>query len=456
MSNILVVDNEHRVRDRIIHFFQGNGHSVYGAESIADAVTILQERNIEVIIIDAEINAGTLSDIIRITHMDYEHTQVIAITDAENLQKAVMSVREGAFDYLQKPYSVAELYLKVEKALEVRRLKLEAQNLRGEQPFIYRVNEFIGESSQLKELLKSVGKVARGDSAVMLVGEHGTGKELIGGLIHYNSYRKKNAFVRVNCAALSGDLLENELFGHERDAFIGADNLRIGKLEQADGGSLYLSDITEMSLSTQEKLVSFIDSGEFMRAGNTHPIKVNVRLICSSTLELQKEVMEGRFLEELYKRVGGVTLQISPLRERREDIYPLVQFFIRKFAPEMNKKVTDISPKALEILYAYSWPGNVRELRNGIERAVLAADSDSIQPEDLTLEGSPAIQYVTENSSFTNYNLEIIEKKVIESALKETSYVQKNAADLLGISRRALNYKIQKYGLKHTSWRRNI
>ncbi|MBN2509924.1 MAG: sigma-54-dependent Fis family transcriptional regulator [Spirochaetales bacterium] len=455
MSNILVVDNEHRVRDRIIHFFQGNGHSVHGAESIADAVTILQERNIEVIIIDADINAGTLSDIIRITHMDYEHTQVIAITDSENLQKAVMSVREGAFDYLQKPYSVAELYLKVEKALEVRRLKLEAQNLRGEQPFIYRVNEFIGESAQLKELLKSVGKVARADSSVLLYGEHGTGKELIGGLIHYNSYRKKNAFVRVNCAALDDELLDVELFGHERDAFIGADNLRIGKLEQADGGSLYLSDISAMSLETQEKLMGFLTEGTFVRAGNTHPISVNVRLICSTTKDLKKEVEEGRFREDLYGQLEGVCLALAPLRERRDDIYPLVQFFIKKYAPEMNKKVTDISPKALELLYSYSWPGNVRELRNAVERAVIAAEGESVEPEDLTLEGSPAVQYLTQNSSFTNYNLEVIEKKVIESALRETAYIQKNAADLLGISRRALNYKIQKHGLRHASWRRN-
>src|SRR3982075_938811 len=279
--------------------------------------------------------------------------------------------------------------VKIEKALEVKRLRGELEYLRGTQQDIYEFDKIVGQSAALQHVLGIVKKVAKSNTTVLIRGETGTGKELIAGATHHNSLRNNRNFVKVNCAALQENLLESELFGHEKGAFTGADKQRIGRFEQADGGTLFLDEIGDMSPSTQAKILRVLQEHEFERLGGTRTLRVDVRLIAATNRDLSSMVQTGHFREDLYYRLNVVSIEMPPLRERKDDIVPLANSFILRFSAELKKKIDGLEPEAQKLLMRYNWPGNIRELENAIERAMLLTESRAITTDDLRLGETP-------------------------------------------------------------------
>jgi Nif-specific regulatory protein len=368
-------------------------------------------------------------------------------------------MKSGAFDYVQKPFEVEEMEVKIEKALDVRRMQHQIDYLRHAQGDIYDFDRIIGSSGALEKVLGVVRKVAKSNTTVLVRGETGTGKELIAGGIHHNSHRAARNFIKVNCAALQENLLESELFGHEKGAFTGADKQRIGRFEQADGGTLFLDEIGDMSANTQAKILRVLQEHEFERLGGTRTIKVDVRLIAATNRDLTTMVESGHFREDLYYRLNVVTIEMPPLRERKEDVGALAGFFIKRFSGELKKKIDGLEPEALKLLMRYHWPGNIRELENAIERAMLLADGTHIAADDLRLGDTGTIGSPREAASIikippTGIPLEDIERLALIEALKMSNWVQKDAAELLGISPRVMNYKIKVLGIEFPRGRR--
>ena len=338
--------------------------------------------------------------------------------------------------------------MKIEKALEHRRLKYEIDYLRHTQQDIYDFNRIVGASGALQRVLDIVRKVAKSNTTVLIRGETGTGKELIAGAIHHNSNRATRNFVRVNCAALQENLLESELFGHEKGAFTGADRQRVGRFEQADGGSLFLDEVADMSANTQAKILRVLQEHEFERLGGTRTLRADVRVIAATNRNLTDMVSAGLFREDLYYRLNVVSVEMPPLRQRKEDIPELAGFFVRRFSGELRKKIAGIEPGAEKLLKRYNWPGNIRELENTMERAILLTEGPIITSDDLRLgelsttssqaEAAPVVRIPP-----TGIPLEDIERQAVIEALNMSSWIQKDAAELLAISPRVMNYKIK-------------
>ncbi len=323
----------------------------------------------------------------------------------------------------------------------------------------------VSRSAKIKEVYKLVKKVAKSDASILIQGETGTGKELIAGLIQFISLRADKPFVRVNCAALPENLLESELFGHEKGAFTGAIRTHIGKFEQANGGTIFLDEIGDMSLSTQAKILRVLQEKRFERVGGLRTIETDVRVISATNKDLMKEIGAGRFRMDLYYRLAVITIQLPPLRERREDIPLLAEYFRRKYVAEIKKDVPGFTPEAMKLLQNHWWPGNIRELRNMVERACLVVDEgEFITPNELSMTGKDyfAAGGVDRRKdshivfASDTLNLEEIEKRAILTALSRSDWVQKEAAALLGISPRALNYKIAQYNITHPSWKKHV
>jgi transcriptional regulator with GAF, ATPase, and Fis domain len=341
----------------------------------------------------------------------------------------------------------------------MRRMQNQIDYLRHAQGDIYDFDRIIGSSGALEKVLAVVRKVAKSNTTVLVRGETGTGKELIAGAVHHNSHRAARNFIKVNCAALQENLLESELFGHEKGAFTGADKQRIGRFEQADGGTLFLDEIGDMSPNTQAKILRVLQEHEFERLGGTRTIKVDVRLIAATNRDLPAMVEAGQFREDLYYRLNVVTMEMPPLRERKDDIAALANFFIRRFAGELKKKIQGLEPEALKLLMRYQWPGNIRELENAIERAVLLAEGTHIQVDDLRLGDSGPSGAPRDGASVvkippTGIPLEEVERIALIEALKMSNWVQKDAAELLAISPRVMNYKIKTLGIDFPRGRR--
>ncbi|RLI01085.1 sigma-54-dependent Fis family transcriptional regulator, partial [Candidatus Bathyarchaeota archaeon] len=326
-------------------------------------------------------------------------------------------------------------------------MQTEIDYLRHRQPYIYNTDHIVTQSPQMEQVLSMVKKICGSDATGWITGETGTGKELIASAIHFNSPRRRRAFVKVNCAALHETLLESELFGHEKGAFTGAYKRRIGRFEQANGGTIFLDEIGDMSLSIQAKVLRVIQEKEFERLGGERTIKVDVRLLVATNKDLRALIEEGKFREDLYYRINVVHIHIPPLRERREDIMPLAEFFLKRFSTSKHIK---LSPGAVRLLLNYPWPGNVRELENVIERAVLMAEGDIIDEKDLSIEYDLFPSIIRKG-----IRLKEAERELIIQALERSNWIQKEAARLLGISKRAIHYKIKKYGIKHPRWIKN-
>jgi len=459
MGRILIADDHDALRRGLARGLTEAGHEIEEASNGNAAIERLHDSYFDVVLSDLKMGGSDGLDVLRTTRALHPTTAVILMTAFGSVNTAVEAMKIGAFDYVQKPFEIEEMEVKIEKALEVKRLKHEIDYLRHTQQDIYEFDKIVGSSGALQRVLDVVKKVAKSNTTVLIRGETGTGKELIAGAIHHNSTRAARNFVKVNCAALQENLLESELFGHEKGAFTGADKQRIGRFEQADGGTLFLDEIGDMSPSTQAKILRVLQEHEFERLGGTRTLRVDVRLIAATNRDLPSMVQAGQFREDLYYRLNVVSIEMPPLRERKEDIVPLAHSFIRKFAAELKKKMEGLETDAQKLLMRYNWPGNIRELENAIERAMLLADGRAIAASDLQLGDTPAAGSGREQAPVvklppTGIALEDIERFAIIEALKMSNWIQKDAAELLAISPRVMNYKIKTLGIEFPRGRR--
>jgi Nif-specific regulatory protein len=459
MGRILIADDHDSLRRGLAQALAEAGHEIEEAPNGNAAIEKLHEGYFDVVVSDLKMGGSTGLDVLKTTKTLHPTSAVILMTAFGSVSTAVEAMKNGAFDYVQKPFEIEEMEIKVEKALDVRRMQHQIDYLRHAQGDIYDFDRIIGSSGALEKVLGIVRKVSKSNTTVLVRGETGTGKELIAGAVHHNSHRASRNFIKVNCAALQENLLESELFGHEKGAFTGADKQRIGRFEQADGGTLFLDEIGDMSPNTQAKILRVLQEHEFERLGGTRTIKVDVRLIAATNRDLPAMVGAGTFREDLYYRLNVVTIDMPPLRERKEDIQALAGFFIRRFAGELKKKIEGLEPEALKLLMRYNWPGNIRELENAIERAMLLAEGTHIAMDDLRLGEAATSGTPREAASIvkippTGIPLEEIERLALVEALKMSNWVQKDAAELLAISPRVMNYKIKTLGIEFPRGRR--
>ncbi len=460
MGRILIADDHDALRRGLVRGLTEAGHEVEEASNGNAAIERLHDSYFDVVLSDLKMGGSDGMDVLRTTRAMHPTTAVILMTAFGSVNTAVEAMKIGAFDYVQKPFEIEEMEVKIEKALEVKRLKHELDYLRGTQQDIYEFDKIVGSSAALQHVLDIVKKVAKSNTTVLIRGETGTGKELIAGAIHHNSLRDARNFVKVNCAALQENLLESELFGHEKGAFTGADKQRIGRFEQADGGTLFLDEIGDMSPSTQAKILRVLQEHEFERLGGTRTLRVDVRLIAATNRDLPAMVQAGHFREDLYYRLNVVSIEMPPLRERKDDIVPLAQTFIRRFAGELKKKIDGLEPDAQKLLMRYNWPGNIRELEN-TDRARDAAGrgardrrrstcgSAKCRPRAAARDHAAVVKIPP-----TGIPLEDIERHALIEALKMSNWVQKDAAELLSISPRVMNYKIKTLGIEFPRGRR--
>src|SRR6188768_2289151 len=459
MGRILVADDHDSLRRGIVRALSDARHDVDEAPNGNVAIEKLHEGQYDVVLSDLKMGGSDGMDVLRTAKALHPTSAVILMTAFGSVHTAVEAMKIGAFDYVQKPFEIEEMELKVEKALEHRRLKHEIEYLRHTQQDIYDFDRIVGASGALQSVLAIVKKVAKSNTTCLIRGETGTGKELIAGAIHHNSLRATRNFVKVNCAALQENLLESELFGHEKGAFTGADKQRVGRFEQADGGTLFLDEIGDMSPSTQAKILRVLQEHEFERLGGTRTLRVDVRLIAATNRDLPTMVAAGQFREDLYYRLNVVSIDMPPLRERKDDIQALALCFVRRFVGELKKKVDGLDSEALKLLMRYNWPGNIRELENSIERAMLLTEADQITADDLrlgevaTTQAGRAAQTPVKIPP-TGIALEDIERAALIEALKMSNWVQKDAAELLSISPRVMNYKIKTLRIEFPRGRR--
>jgi DNA-binding NtrC family response regulator len=459
MKKILVVEDEQTLREGIVTAFCDRGWQAESEDDGDKAIGRLEQEVFDVVVTDHKMPGASGLDILRRCKQLNEGTAVIVMTAYGTVESAVEAMRSGAQDFVLKPFDLDQLELKVEKALEHRRLlaRIEAYD---RETIIPRFENIVGESPPMKDIFRTIQKVAHSNATVLILGETGVGKELVAEALHRNSSRADQPFVKMNCAALHENLLESELFGHERGAYTGADRQRTGRFELANGGTLFLDEIGNMALSTQAKVLRVLQEREFERLGGSRTIKVDVRLIAATNLSLEQAIIDGRFREDLFYRLNVVSVQVPPLRERREDIIPLAKHFIDSSASEIKKDVRGIDPGAVRLLNRHTWPGNIRELENTMERAVLMCEQPYIRQEDLQLFSDGTGSQDQANGMNlrlppNGIDLEDLEKMAIIEALRINNWVQKDAAKFLGISSRVMNYKVAKYEIKNARWSKN-
>ncbi len=457
---ILVVDDSPDIRFTMSEVLKTKGFSVESASDGQEAIEMLENRYFDIVLTDLSMPRKTGMDVLRYVTENSPETICIIITGFGTIQGAVEALKIGAYDYLCKPIKPDEVTILIDKALEVRDLKRENRNLKKELKNRYGFDNIIGTSKPMQEVFRLVEKVADTDSTVLITGESGTGKELIAHSIHYASDRKDGPFIPVNCAAIPEELLESELFGHEKGAFTHAIKTRIGRFELANKGTIFLDEIGEMSPSLQVKLLRVLQERKFERVGGVKTISVDIRVVAATNQDLETAVKEGRFREDLYYRLNVIPIHVPPLRERRSDIPLLAKYFLEKYCKGKRKGVQGISDEAMDILVRYDWPGNVRELENIIERMVILASGDIITKEDLPLQivekagCSPGLVAVTgEAMEFPDDGLSLsqavseLEKTLILKALERTGGVKNRAAKLLKMNRTTLIEKMKKLGL---------
>ena len=452
MGRILVVDDHDSLRKGLVRALSNAGHDVEEAPNGTTAIERLQDSQFDVVLTDLRMGGADGMDVLRTTRSIQPNAAVILMTAFGSIHTAVEAMKIGAFDFVQKPFEIEEMELKIEKAIELRHLKHQVDYLRHEQQDIYDFDRIVGASGALHQVLSIVKKVARSNSTVLVRGETGTGKELIAGAIHHNSNRANRAFVKVNCAALQENLLESELFGHEKGAFTSADKQRIGRFEQADGGTLFLDEIGDMSPSTQAKILRVLQEHEFERLGGTRTLRVDVRIIAATNRNLTQMVQEGRFREDLFYRLNVVSVETPPLRDRKDDIPILVEHFLKKHAKGRRLKLKKLSKNCLDRLIEYVWPGNIRELENEIERLVVLAGDERLIADELLSARIRQTPGRDDGNAGREANtlpaaLEALEKNMIYEGLKRNHWNKTKTAAELGISRRNLIRKVNSYKL---------
>jgi len=452
MKSVLVVDDEVGTRESLRMILK-NDYEVFLAKDAEEAFLMTKERSPDVVLLDIILpDLDGMKVLERLKQKDPDLI-IIMITATRTVKTAVEAMKLGAYDYITKPFDTDELSLIIHRALSAQALEKEVKYLREEIDKNFGFEHIIGKSKAMEEIFKMVRQIADSKSTVLIMGESGTGKELVSRAIHYNSNRREYPFVTINCAAIPETLIESELFGHEKGAFTNAIERKLGRFEIAHQGTLFLDEIGELSLTTQAKILRFLEEREFNRVGGSKTIKVDVRLITATNKDLSQHIKKGSFREDLYYRINVVPIVLSPLRERKEDISLLIDHFIKKFNKENNKSVKGVSKEALDLMLNYDWPGNVRELENLIERVIALTSNEFIQANELPF----SLINISKMNGLKDYILngkvsflqaeEEFERGVILDALKRTNYIQSHAAEMLGISRRILKYKMDKLGI---------
>ncbi len=459
--NILLFEPEDDLGQDIKKFLSDQGHKISWVRDTEDCLQCLDKEIFDFLIMEVIPEDKKTEQILVQAKKNHSFGLIVCLASVEDMPLVLDAIEQGADGYIKKPFDNRELQFHLNRLIEYRSLVGANFYLRRTQDLIYRFDDIIGDSPALKKVLAIVRKVAYSNASILIEGETGTGKELIAGAIHYNSARENNNFIKVNCAALQDTLLESELFGHEKGAFTGADKQRIGRFEQANFGTIFLDEIADMSPNTQAKVLRVLQEQEFERLGGTKTIKVDVRLISATNKDLKEEISNKRFRDDLYYRLNVVNIKMPSLCARQEDILPLANYFLQRFSGELSKKMLGFTAEAEQIIKNYQWPGNIRELRNTLERAVLLSEIERIRPEDLSLSlpdtpGSLS-QNQQDNEELPAEGTQLVdmEKRLILEALEKANWVQKEAAEFLGISRRVMHYKIQKFGIRNQNWVKN-
>lgn len=458
-GKILVVDDERGMREFLEIMLKNDGFEVETAGGGRDAFEKLDEKFFDIVICDVKMPQVDGLAVLRKAKETWPDTAVIMITAYASAETAVEAMKEGALDYITKPFKVEEVRVILRKAMERRSLEKENELLRKQVRKWDSQSSIVGKSPAMDRVFTLIQKIANTPTNVLVTGESGTGKELVAKAIHYQSDRAAHPFVTIHCGAIPENLIESELFGHIKGAFTGAIQNKIGLLEMADGGTVFLDEVGEIPLPMQVKLLRFIQERVFRRVGSTENVQVGVRIICATNKDLEREVERGTFREDLYYRLNVIQIPIPRLAERKEDIPLLSEHFVKKYVRELNRKISRVSSEAMEILMGYAYPGNVRELENILERAVALETSSVITPESLPselLHGSRrgashsrewgAVKLPEEGVYLENM-VEDMEKRLIQQALDRCHGVKKKAAGLLHVSFRSLRYRLDKYGM---------
>lgn len=451
-NRILIIDDEPAQVQALAGFLKKKGFAVEKANAGQDALKIIEKQAIDLVITDFKMPDIDGIEVLKRAKAINPEIDVIVMTAFGSIESATEAMRAGAIDYLTKPVDLDHLEILINKALEHKQLVSENRLLREQLVEKFKFEQIISSSEVMEEALNVAGRAAPSKATVLITGESGTGKELIAKAIHFASPRKDKAFLAVNCAALAENLLESELFGHEKGAFTGADRQRKGRFEMANHGTLFIDEIGEIALTTQVKLLRVLQEQTFERVGGSELIRVDVRIVAATNRNLEELIEEGRFREDLYYRLNVVRINIPPLRKRKSDIPLLVDYFFKKYSTENNKKMTGISREAMDLLMKYEYPGNVRELENIVEQSVVLGRGDLISVRDLpmTVKGIRSETKKTDPFGEGTFieRVESFEKELIDHALEQAQGVQTRAAKLLGITERHLRYKLNKYGMK--------
>lgn len=449
-SSVLVVDDDLAHRTMLRTLLSSWGYEVSEADDGGSAIEAVRRRPFDLVLMDIRmIHVSGIEALEEIKAFN-PAIPVILMTAFASVETAVEALKKGAYDYLTKPLDFDELQVAIERAMEHSRLREENRLLKESLRLQFDRGNLIGRSAAMTGLLETVAQVAPSEATVLITGESGTGKEVIAGALHYNSPRREGPFIKINCAAIPETLLESELFGHEKGAFTGADRRKEGKFRQASGGSLFLDEVSEMSVGMQVKLLRVLQEREITRVGGEEVIRVDVRVIAATNRDLLREIDTGRFRQDLFYRLNVVTLHVPPLRERKDDIPPLAEHFLRMFAEKNRKSVKGFSPQAMDRLIRYDWPGNVRELMNTVERGVVMSRSQYIDEGELTpilLDRPVAAGHGQAGGVGGESSLEALEKATILKTLEQTGGNKSEAARRLGITRRTLHQKLKKYGM---------
>lgn len=449
---ILVIDDEKPQREILSGFLTKKGFSVYSAESGRQGLEILKEKNIDIVLSDYKMPGMTGIDVLKEVSLINPDVSFVIITAYGTIENAVMAMRLGAVDYISKPVNLQELELLIKRIIETKNLVSENRLLKEQLQQKHKLSSIISQSKGMQDVINLAYLSAKSRATILIVGENGTGKELLARAIHDISDRSDKHFIAINIPALSETLLESELFGHEKGSYTGADSMKKGRFELGDGGTIFLDEIGDMSQATQIKILRVLQEQQFERVGGNESIDVDVRIIAATNQNLEKKIKDGTFREDLYYRLNVVTIMIPPLRERREDIPPLIEHFIDYYCKENKRDKLEISKEAFDKLMKFNYPGNIRELENIIERAVVLTRGNTITSDDLPV---PVRGFMEELSrpvlgkGTLPEQLHAVERLMISNALKETRGNQTLAGKLLGISERNLRYKLKKYNIKY-------
>lgn len=474
MEKILIVDDDDGLLHFLNRFFTKQGHEVLTCSSGQAALELMAAEQFDLVLLDYKMPGLNGLDTLREVRKSQVKTPVIIMTAYGTTDTAIGAMKLGAYDYLLKPFDREELHRIASDALEVNRLMKEVVSFPGHvcRPAAPQKGmvKIVGSHRRMQEVYKLIGQVAGKDVTILITGESGTGKELVARAVYHHSHRRDKPFLAINCAAIPEMLLESELFGYERGAFTGAERTHIGKFERCQEGTLFFDEIGDMSLSTQAKMLRVLQYGEFERLGGKENLKVNVRIIAATNKNLEQEVEQGRFREDLYWRLKVISIHLPPLRERAEDIPPLVEYFVSRFSDEYQTPIRYVADAAMRKLKSHSWPGNVRELENCLRRAVLLSKGDVILEEHLKLESDqPDLQSASQEQLMARIDrkldellpdilrfsgekthanvIDLVEKALIAKILKQCSHNQVKAAKMLGISRNTLRHRLKKFRL---------